>query len=282
MRLKDKVVVITGSTRGFGLATAIEMAKTGARVVLTGRSQISIDQAVNAVRPLGQVEGQLVDVQDSHQVVELAAGVVTKYGQIDVWINNAGYSSAAGALMDNSPQDVRDTFLTNDLGAFNGAQAALYSMLPRRQGLLVNIYGMGSFLQPASPTGLYGATKAWLTSFSRTLAKEIKGSGVRLLCFSPGMMLTDMLTNPTVIGERGKAMMKNYAFVLRFLGKPPQQAAQRLIFVIEHNDQEFSEVKLLKPWTPFLGILRVTVENMFHTGKTPAFELHYKEAYKIQ
>ena len=93
-------------------------------------------------------------------------------------------------------------------------------MLPRKQGMLVNIYGKGSFLRPASPTGLYGTTKAWLTSFTRTLAKELKGTGVQILGFSPGMMTTDMLTSPRVVGERGKEMLKNFGFVLRFLGKP--------------------------------------------------------------
>ena len=171
-------------------------------------------------------------------------------------------------------------FLSNDLGILHCTQAIMHYMLPRKQGLLVNIYGNGSFLRPASPTGLYGATKAWMTSFTRSLATELKGSGVQILGFSPGMMTTDMLTSPNVVGERGKEMLKNFGFVLRFLGQPAKSAADKLVKTIAGNRKEFTEVKLFKPWTPLLGLLRVGWENLTKTGKTPEFELHYQEAYQ--
>jgi len=156
----------------------------------------------------------------------------------------------------------------------------MHYMLPRKQGLLVNIYGNGSFLRPASPTGLYGATKAWMTSFTRSLAKEIKGSGVQILGFSPGMMTTDMLTNPVVVGERGMEMLKNFGFVLRFLGQPAKYAADKLVKAVVGSHKEFTEVKLFKPWTPLLGLMRVGWENLTKTGKTPEFELRYQEVYR--
>ena len=170
--------------------------------------------------------------------------------------------------------------MSNDLGIMRCTQAIMHYMLPRKQGMLVNIYGNGSFLRPASPTGLYGATKAWVTSFTRSLAKELKGSGVQILGFSPGMMTTDMLTSPIVIGERGREMLKNFGFVLRFLGQPAKYASDKLVKSITNHRKEFSEVKLFKPWTPLLGLIRVGWENITKTGKTPKFELHYQEAYR--
>jgi short-subunit dehydrogenase len=124
---------------------------------------------------------------------------VQAFGKMDIWINNAGYSSAAGLMLETPPAQAIDMFLANNMGTLYGAQAALHFMSQRREGTLVNMYGNGSFLRPASPTGLYGATKAWLTSFTRSLAKELKGSGIKVLGFSPGMMLTDMLTSPRVV-----------------------------------------------------------------------------------
>jgi short-subunit dehydrogenase len=153
-------------------------------------------------------------------------------------------------------------------------------MLPRKQGMLVNIYGNGSFLRPATPTGLYGATKAWMTSFTRSLARELKGSGVQILGFSPGMLLTDMLTSPRVVGEHGREMLKNFAFVLRFLGRPAKYAADALVNTVAKNRKEFTEVKLFKPWTPMLGLMRVGWENLTKTGISPEFELHYEEVYQ--
>ena len=171
-------------------------------------------------------------------------------------------------------------FLSNDLGVLYGTNAALHFMLERGEGTLVNIYGNGSFLRPATPTALYGATKAWLTSFTRSLAKETAGSGVRVVGFSPGMLLTDMLTSPIVIGEHGQEMLKNYAFVLRFLGGPPQKAADKLVSFLQKNRKEFVEVRLFKPWTPMLGMLRVGWENITKTGHTPDFKIKVEPAYK--
>jgi glucose 1-dehydrogenase len=277
--LKDKVVVITGSTRGFGLAIAEEMVKTGAVVVVSGRSEDSLQRAIQSLIEYGQVTGWRCDVRDEKQVYALARSTVEKFGCIDIWINNAGYSSAAGMVMDIPPQQAVDMFLANDMGTLYGTQAALHFMTPIKRGTLVNIYGAGSNGKPSSPTGLYAATKAWVTSFTRTLAVEIKGSGIRLVAFSPGMMLTDMLTSPTVIGERARDRMKNFGFVLRFLGKSPNEPARKLVRILEKNNKEFVEYHVIKPWSPIFGLIRVGWENLTKTGKTPEFELHYEQGY---
>jgi NAD(P)-dependent dehydrogenase (short-subunit alcohol dehydrogenase family) len=277
--LKDKITVITGSTRGFGYAIAEEMLNAGATVVITGRTEESLQQAIKLLSSHGKVSGWLCDVRDEKQVYSLARNTVEEYGRIDIWINNAGYSSAAGMVLDIPPQQAIDMFLANDMGTLYGTQAALHFMLPLTQGTLVNIYGAGSNGKASSPTGLYAASKAWVTSFTRTLAVEIKGSGVRLVAFSPGMMLTDMLTSPTVMGERVKKRMKNFDFVLRFLGKPPQEPARKLVQVLEKNNKEFVEFRMMKPWTPLIGLIRVGWENLTKTGKTPEINLHYEQGY---
>lgn len=279
-KVKDQVVVVTGSTRGFGFAIADSLLEAGAIVAVTGRSQQAVERALTSLQPKGRVSGFVVDVRNEDQIYKLVDDVIAEFGRIDIWVNNAGYSNAAGMMLDMNPQDALDMFLSNDLGVLQCTQAIMRHMLPRKQGLLVNIYGNGSFLRPASPTGLYGASKAWITSFTRSLAKELKGSGVQILGFSPGMMTTDMLTSPIVVGERGKEMLKNFGFVLRFLGQPAKYAANKLVKAIASDNKEFAEVKLFKPWTPLLGLMSVGWENLTKTGKTPEFELHYQEAYQ--
>jgi NAD(P)-dependent dehydrogenase (short-subunit alcohol dehydrogenase family) len=278
--LNDTVVVITGATRGFGYAIAEEMLKAGAIVVISGRSEDALAKAITSLKDLGLVKGQICDVKAEQQVYALARLAVQSFGQIDIWINNAGYSSAAGLMLETPPAQALDMFLANDMGTLYGSQAALHFMKSRRAGTLVNLYGNGSFLRPASPTGLYGATKAWITSFTRSLAKEISGSGVKLIGFSPGMMLTDMLTNPVVIGERGKDMMKQYDFVLRFLGDDPKNAAQKLVETIANNKKEFMEYRMLRPAQIMLRLLRARWEDLTKTGKTPKYTLRVTDAYK--
>ena len=280
VQLKDNVVVITGSTRGFGYSLAQEMLKAGATVVISGRSAQALEASLNELKALGQVAGFTCDVRDEKQVYALARQVVQQFGRIDIWVNNAGYSAGSGVVLDIPPEKIVDMFMANDMGTYYGAQAALHYMLPRKTGTLVNLYGAGSNGKSASPMGMYATTKSWITSFTRTLAVEMRGSGVKLLAFSPGMMLTGMLDNPTVFGERGKERMKNFGFVLRFLVKPPEVAAKALVEKLASNRKEFTEYHVMKPWTPLLGLLRVSWENLTKTGKTPEYTLHYEEAYQ--
>lgn len=278
--LKGKVVVVTGSTRGFGFASASALLEAGATVAITGRSQDALDRALKDLQLHGSVRGFFLDVREESQAYRLVEQANAEFGRIDVWINNAGYSNAAGRMLDMNPQEALEMFRANDLGLLYCTQAILHDMLPRKSGLVVNIYGNGSFLRPASPTGLYGATKAWVSSFTRSLAVELKGSGVRLIGFSPGMLTTDMLTRPAVVGEYGKERMKNYGFVLRFLSRPPETAARALVKAIASNRREFEEVRLFKSWTPLLGLLRVSLENLTGRKDEPKFELDLQPAYR--
>jgi len=279
--LKDKVVVITGSTRGFGYAIAEEMLIKGARVVISGRNQDSVDRALKSLQANdARVAGIPCEIANEEQIRNLAQKAIEKFGQIDIWINNAGFSTGGGNVLDFPPEDAIATFMTNDLGAFQGTQAALRHMLPRGTGTLVNIYGAGSFLKPASPMGLYGMTKAWLTSFTRTLAKEIKGSGVQVIGFSPGMMLTEMLTKPTMIGSAEEGTGKNFGFVLRMLAKPPQLPAAKLVRLLGSNKKHFVEYRMMKKWTPILGLIKILWENITKTGERPEVEIQFKNKYE--
>ena len=93
--LQDRIIIITGSTRGFGYAIAQACLAVGAVVVITGRSQEAIDRALSGLQEPDRTAGFIVDVQDEAQVHHLAELVIQKYGHFDIWINNAGYSSAA-------------------------------------------------------------------------------------------------------------------------------------------------------------------------------------------
>lgn len=280
--LQNKIIIITGSTRGFGYAVARACLAAGATVVITGRSQEAVDRTLIAMQAPDRTAGFVVDVRDEKQVHRLAEQVIQKFGRFDIWINNAGYSSAAGMILDMNPGEALKMFMANDLGALYGTQAAMKHFLPRQAGMLVNIYGNGSFLSPATPTALYGTTKAWLTSLTRSLAKENKGSGVQILGFSPGMMTTDMLTSPRVVGEKARERLENFGFVLRFLGQPAEIPARRLARMMAGQRREFVEYRVFKPWTPLFGLLRVAWENLTNTGQRPAFELKYEEAYQLE
>lgn len=245
MNLKNKVVVITGSTRGFGRATAELMLAAGARVIVSGRKQTVVDEVVAELDKDGQVIGRACDVSAANQVYALARFAIEEFGQIDIWINNAGITPMAGGILDFAPEVAEQTFRVNCVGTLNGTQAALHYMKPLRRGTIVNLYGRGSDLRPATPSGLYGATKAWITSFTRTMAKEYADLGVQVVGFSPGMMLTDMLDVQEVVGEQVAETMKNFPMVLEALGNPPDVPARELVRLLETNDKPFVEYKFM-------------------------------------
>jgi hypothetical protein len=83
-----------------------------------------------------------------------------------------------------------------------------------------------------------------------------------------------------VIGERGKEMMKQYAFVLRFLGDDPKNAAQKLVETIAKNKKDFTEYRMLRPSKIMLRLLRARWKDFTKTGKTPEYTLHFTDAYK--
>jgi len=132
-------------------------------VAVTGRTRQAVDRALASLQPKGRVSGFLLDVRNEDQVYKLVEDVLGEFGRIDIWVNNAGYSNAAGMMLDMNPQDALDMFMANDLGVLQCTQAIMRYMLPRKQGVLVNIYGNGSFLRPATRTG----TNQCLFSFNR-------------------------------------------------------------------------------------------------------------------
>ncbi len=248
MNLKNKVIVITGSTRGFGRAIAEEALAVGARVVISGRKQTDVDRVVAELDKRDQVSGQACDVSAAEDVYALARHAIQTYGQIDVWINNAGITPTAGGILDFAPEVAEQTFRVNCVGTINGTQAALHYMKPARRarrGTIVSLYGRGSDLRAATPSGLYGATKAWITSFTRTMASEYADLGVQFVGFSPGMMFTDMLDVQEVVGEQVAATMKNFPMALKALGNPPEVPARELVRLLEKNEKPFVEYKLM-------------------------------------
>ena len=133
--IKDKIVVITGSTRGFGFAIADAMLTAGAAVAITGRSQEAVSATLAKLQSKGRVSGFVVDVRSEEQIYKLVEDVLKEFGHIDIWINNAGYSNAAGMMLDMDPQEALDMFMSNDLGVFRCTQAIMRHMLPRKEGM---------------------------------------------------------------------------------------------------------------------------------------------------
>jgi NAD(P)-dependent dehydrogenase (short-subunit alcohol dehydrogenase family) len=197
-----KTVVITGSTRGIGFGLAHEFLKRGCNVVVSGRSQQSVEPAVKklvANHGEARVLGVACQVHDYDQVQNLWDSAVARFGKVDVWISNAGISNenALKPFWEAPPETLADVSNTNLLGSMNCARAALAGFIKQNQGQLYNFEGFGSngkmFRTGLTP---YGTTKSGLRYLTLALAKEVAGTNVQVGALSPGIVVTDLLLQP--------------------------------------------------------------------------------------
>ena len=173
--IKDQVIVITGASSGIGLATALEAARRGARVVLASRDEADIKKAADQiVAEGGQATPAVVDVGDQASMEALAEQAIAAYGRIDTWVNNAGVS-IYGRIEEVPLDDAQRLFETNYWGVVHGSLAAL-PHLKVHGGALINV---GSELsETAIPLqGHYAASKHAVKGFTDTLRIELHEAG---------------------------------------------------------------------------------------------------------
>ncbi|MFA1538730.1 SDR family oxidoreductase [Actinomadura monticuli] len=187
--------VVTGSTQGIGRALAAELVRRGHSVVVTGRSQATVDETAEQLRknaPDGvTVHGRAVDVTDAAQVEALWDDAVDALGGVDLWINNAGVAHTTRPIVETTAGEVRAMVTTNMLGTVYGSQAAVRGMSGEGGGQVFNVLGGGSDGRIRPGMGVYSATKRGLDSFTRALVKEVDGTAVRVGQVSPGMLITE-------------------------------------------------------------------------------------------
>lgn len=280
MNLQDAVVVITGSTRGFGNAVARALLARGARVVISGRKKETVDAVVSQLAELGIVSGLACDVRQAEQVYALARHALEVSGRIDVWINNAGMTPPPGGVLDFEPEAAVQAFRVNCMGTLHGTQTAFAVMKEQGHGTIVNLYGRGSFLRPASPSGFYGATKAWITSFSRTMAAEYKDLPIRIIGFSPGMMTTDMLVQQEIVGSTIADRMRSFPMALKALSQPPEVPAAELVRLLQRNEKPFVEYRFMRGMRLGRMLLRLAWMGMNRRARPPEQEFVVRPAFK--
>ncbi len=256
----SQVVVITGSSRGFGKAMAEEFQGAGARVVISSRRVEAVDAAVRALPRPNDALGVPCDVRDWSQVSALAQASVDKFGRIDIWINNAGISTGWAKFTAIDPVRWRESFDTNFYGTYHGCRVALQNMLPRRQGKIINILGVGAD-RPAPNQSAYGTSKAAIAQLTRTLAAEYMDSGVDINAVMPGMIWTEMLTRAE--GVDRAQMRARMEWAMRVFGNPPVVPA-RFVLKIAQRDRETGRTYRLV--TPRMFVPRM-VREMLGAGK---------------
>lgn len=185
--LHGRVALVTGGTRGIGLATVRALAEAGATVVLTGRDEAVAKEVAAAS---GAVAGLALDVTDAKAVSTLVRGVAKEHGGLDIVVANAGIME--DAVLGMIREELVDTTLsTNVAGTLHTVQAAARAMLRRKSGAIVVLASIVGEYGSAGQT-VYAASKAAVANIARSAAKELGRSGIRVNAVAPGVIRTDL------------------------------------------------------------------------------------------
>jgi NAD(P)-dependent dehydrogenase (short-subunit alcohol dehydrogenase family) len=228
--LTGKTAVITGSTRGLGLAMAEAYAAAGAAVVVSSRTASAVDQTVQRLRDAGfTASGLSCDVGETEQVKALADHAIAQFGHFDVWVNNAGLSGPYGPTMGLPMKRFLDVVRTNILGTYYGSWVAMQYFLAQGHGKLINVIGAGA-RKPAPMQSAYGSSKAWVRNFTLALAKEYKESGIGVFAFQPGLVDTDMLRSVEVVPGT-EQRLAIFPTIISMWANPPQVPAKKALWL---------------------------------------------------
>ena len=233
MSLADKVVVITGSTRGIGRAIAEEARPLGATVVISSRSGDAVAETVAAISSAGgKASGFSANVGHWEEIEALKQHALDTHGRIDVWFSNAGVSSGYQPLDEESNGALHDLVTINLLGHMYGAKA----MIPyfrEHGGYLMNMCGRGWKGSATPYTAAYAASKAAIASLTRSLAEENRDCGnVSINAFTPGMVDTDFYASDMVVSPRLASTAGNVRLALDAFGTPIDEVARRAVSLI--------------------------------------------------
>jgi NAD(P)-dependent dehydrogenase (short-subunit alcohol dehydrogenase family) len=213
LELKGKVAVVTGASKGIGLAVVHALQQEGAIVVAGARSVASLEGLQN-------VTAVAVDLAKPDGPAQLVARALQLHDRVDVLVNNVGaVRLRLAGFLGTSDEEFEWAMQINFFAALRATRAAIGKMLEQGGGAIVNVASVNAFFQPDSGTIDYGAAKAALTNLTKSLSQEFGPKGIRINDVSPGPVATDLW-----LGEGGVAHT-----VAKLTGTDPDTARAKLL-----------------------------------------------------
>jgi NAD(P)-dependent dehydrogenase (short-subunit alcohol dehydrogenase family) len=232
-----KSIVITGSTRGIGYGLADSFLERNCSVTICGRKADGVTSATDALSNKHQMErvlGVACDVRDPDQLQTLWNEAATRFGSVDIWINNAGMSGPQTEVWEYSSIQVKEVVETNLVGLIFASQTAVKGMLQQGSGSIYNMEGMGSDGRMHDGLVLYGMTKYGLSYFTKGLIKETERSSIIVGSIRPGMIVTDMIKEQYVDRPEEWERAKK---IFNIIANPVEEVAPRIVDRVLQNEK---------------------------------------------
>jgi dehydrogenase/reductase SDR family member 4 len=242
--LTNQVALVTGGTRGIGLAIARELAESGATVMIASRKADAVERVVRGMSAEGhRVHGMAANVSRMDELDALVRHTVDALGGVDVLVNNAAANPVYGPTLETSPEAFEKIFAVNLRAPFELSRRVVPSMIARGGGSIINIVSIGG-ISPEPGVGIYSVSKAALISLTKTLAKELGASNIRVNAIAPGFVKTDFSavlwkdegTVDRILDQQAIkhiADPREIAGIARFLASPEASYCTGSVFVVD-------------------------------------------------
>lgn len=233
---QGKVAMVTGGSRGIGLAIASALVADGARVLITGRNEQHLSGARRRIEGAGpgSVETLRADVRRLDEVEQALEAVAARFGGLDIVINNAGVGIFAD-VAEMTPAQWSEILDTNLTGVFNVCHAAVPYLRRRGGGFIVNISSLAS-TNPFAGGAAYCASKAALNAFSEAMMQELRHEDIRVSCVLPGSVSTEFSGGDPSKGADWKIS--------------PDEVAEVVLNLLRHNPRSLPSRVELRPSKP--------------------------------
>lgn len=188
--LEGKSIIVTGGTTGIGRALAKRLVSEGAKVLIFGRHEKELKEALGDIKPSGKgmIEGMIADQAIHDNVEEVFRTADEKLGGVDILVNNAALP--ASKIDDSEYDEIKYVVESNLIGYMDCCRAAMGRMKEKKSGHIVNIGSMSADAE--DPNSVYVATKAGVRGFTRSMAADANKAGIRVTVIEPGLVGTDM------------------------------------------------------------------------------------------
>jgi NADP-dependent 3-hydroxy acid dehydrogenase YdfG len=239
--LKGKVAWVTGAGSGIGRAGALELAKAGAHVVLSGRREAALKETATLIKKAkGSAEIAVLDVADMEAVDKVAAGIVRKHKRIDILVNSAGLNVPNRAFADVRPADWHEVVDVNLHGTMYCVMAVLPRMRTQRDGIIINVSSWaGKFIGKLTGPA-YNAAKFGVVALTETINAEECGNGIRACALCPAEVATpimDRRPNPPSKEDRARMLQEEDLgrTILFVAAMPARVCVNEIIISPTHN-----------------------------------------------
>lgn len=278
--LENKVVIVTGGSRGIGKAITQELLSQGACVVICSRKEEELKLAIQEIDPTGKhckgIAADISSIKDCEKLVQFA---LQSFGRLDVLVNNAGVYGPMGLLEKNSLAEWHSAFQVNLFGAVNMSHAVLPIFKKQHSGKIINMAGAGiGGKRPLARFSSYYTAKGAIVSFTECIAAEVVEDNIQVNCIAPGAVntaLTDELLKQGV--EKAGTVMYQQALAQKNSGgDSPVLAAKMIAFLASERSNhingkmvsakwnDISTLEKTKEFSPSMYTLRRIDDELFY------------------